>query len=147
MRIKGIVIRIEIMSGETGLEIDDGTGTMDVEYRAEMGDIKIGDEVIAEGKFYRNKIYAFAVKAKRPEPEESPGPSPSPSPSPAPSPTPTPTPTNETTPTPSPTPKEAGGIFHLSPYLIVIIIAVVAVAGVFIAFKVRDWLLIRRYGK
>ncbi len=147
VRIKGIVIRIEIMSGETGLEIDDGTGTMDVEYRAEMGDIKIGDEVIAEGKFYRNKIYAFAVKAKRPEPEESPGPSPSPSPSPAPSPTPTPTPTNETTPTPSPTPKEAGGIFHLSPYLIVIIIAVVAVAGVFIAFKVRDWLLIRRYGK
>lgn len=145
VRIKGNVTRLEITSGETELEIDDHTGTMDVKYRAEIEDIKIGDEVVVEGKFYRNKIYAFAVKAQKqePEPEETPGPGPSPTP--IPSPSPTPTPTNETTPTTSPTPVEEEE--GMSPYLIVIIIAVVAVAGVFIAFKVREWRMLKRYGK
>jgi len=152
VRIKGTVTRIEIISGETELEIDDGSGsgTMPVEYRAEIEDIKIGDEVAVEGKFYRNKIYAFAVKAEmqkpEPEPEKTPEPGPSPSPSPISTPTPAPTPT----PSPSPTPVEAGGVsigmFHLPLYLVVIIIAVAAVAGVFIAFKVREWLMLKRYG-
>ena len=144
VRIKGNVTRFEITSGETELEIDDHTGTMDVEYRAEIEDIKIGDEVVVEGKFYRNMIYAFAVKAsvvKEPEPEATPVPSPSPSP--------TPTPTPALSPTPTPTPIEAGdgGIFHRHLYLIVIIIAIAAVAGVFIAFKVREWRMLKRYGK
>ena len=144
VRIKGNVTRFEITSGETELEIDDHTGTMDVEYRAEIEDIKIGDEVVVEGKFYRNMIYAFAVKAsvvKEPEPEATPVPSPSPSP------TPTPTPALSPTPTPTPIEAEDGGIFHRHLYLIVIIIAIAAVAGVFIAFKVREWRMLKRYGK
>ena len=142
VRIKGTVTQIDLSSGETELEIDDGSGMMAVEYRAELEDIKIGDEVVVDGKFYRNKIYAFAVKAQKFEPEETLYPSPSPSPTPSPTPAPTPT--------PSPTPVEAGsagiGMFHPPLYLIVIIIAVAAVAGVFIAFKVRDWLMLKRYG-
>jgi len=148
VRIKGAVTRIEIISGETELEIDDGSGsgTMNVEYRAEMEDIKIGDEVAVEGKFYRNKIYAFTVRGKvqKPEPEKTPEPGPISTPTPEPTPTPTPAPS------PSPTPVEAGGVstgvFHLPLYLVVIIIAVAAVAGVFIAFKVREWLMLKRYG-
>ncbi len=62
VRIKGNITRIELTSGRTELGIDDNTGTMNVEYGVEMGDIKIGDGVIVEGKFYRNKIYAFEVK-------------------------------------------------------------------------------------
>ncbi|MBK5191121.1 MAG: hypothetical protein JJE19_06480 [Methanosarcinales archaeon] len=146
--INGNVTRIELTQEETELTIlDDDTGTMDVEYRAGLEDIAIGDEVVVEGKFYRNKIYAFAVKAEMPEPEVTPEPSPTSSPTPTPSPT--PAPTNETTPTSSSTPIEAGGmsIFHTSPYLIVIVIAVVVVAGVFITFKVREWLMLKRYGK
>jgi len=142
VRIKGTVTRFEITSGETELEIDDHTGTIAVEYRAEIEDIKIGDEVVVEGKFYRSKIYAFAVKAQKQEPEETPVPSPTPIPTPSPSPTPTPTPAP--TPTTSPTPVEEAG---MPPYLIVIIIAVAAVAGVFIAVKVREWLMLKRYGK
>lgn len=65
MRIKGDIIGIELTSGETELEIDDHTGTMDVEYGAEIEDIKMGDEVVVEGKFYWNKIYAFAVKTSK----------------------------------------------------------------------------------
>ncbi|MBA7514304.1 hypothetical protein ES705_06329 [subsurface metagenome] len=140
VRIKGDVTGIELTSGETELEIDDHTGTMDVEYGAEIDDIKMGDEVVVEGKFYWNKIYAFAVKASKQAPEVESHPTPTPGPSPTPG-----SPVNET-PAPSPTPIEAGGGFHLPLYLIVIIIAVVAVAGVFIAFKVRNWLMIRRYG-
>lgn len=140
VRIKGDIIGIELTSGETELEIDDHTGTMDVEYGAEIEDIKMGDEVVVEGKFYWNKIYAFAVKTSKQAPEVESRPTPTPSPSPTPG-----SPVNET-PAPSSTPIEAGGGFHLPLYHIVIIIAVVAVAGVFIAFKVRNWLMIRRYG-
>lgn len=140
VRIKGDIIGIELTSGESELEIDDHTGTMDVEYGAEIEDIKMGDEVVVEGKFYWDKIYAFAVKTSKPAPEVESHPTPTPGPSPTPG-----SPVNET-PAPSPTPIEAGGGFHLPLYLIVIIIAVVAVAGVFIAFKVRNWLMIRRYG-
>lgn len=149
VRIKGNVIGIELTSGETELVIEDDTGTMDVEYGAEIDDIKRGDEVVVEGKFYwKNKIYAFAVKTSKQAPEVESRPTPGPTPGPSPSPTPG-SQVNETPmPAPSPTPIEAGGGFHLPLplYLIVIIIAVVAVAGVFIAFKVRNWLTIRRYG-
>ena len=148
VRINGNVTRIELTRGKTELTIDDDTGTMDVEYRAGLEDIVIGDEVVVEGKFYRNKIYAFTVRAPMPEPEMMPEPSPTSSSTPTPSPT--PASTNEAMPTPSPTtPIEAGGmsIFHTSPYLIVIVIAVVVLAGVFITFKVREWLMLKRYGK
>lgn len=142
VRIQGNVTRIEFTSKKTDLEIDDGTGKMDVEYRAELENITIGDEVIVEGKFYRNKIYAFAVRAPTPEP------SPTPTSSPTPSPTPTPTPTPEPTSSPSPTPPVEGEEEEGMPtYLIVAIIAVVAVVGVVISLKVRDWLMLRRYGK
>ena len=142
VRIKGDVTRIELTSGKTELVIDDHTGTIDVEYRAEIDDIKIGDEVVVEGKFYWNKIYAFTVKTSKPELEVESRPTPSPTPGSSVTETPTPPPA------PSTTPIEAGGRFHLPLplYLIVIIIAVVAVAGVFIAFKVKNWLMIRRYG-
>ena len=141
VRIQGNVTRIEITPGKTELVIDDNTGTMDVKYGAEMEGIKIGEEVIVEGKFYRTTIYAFTVKAQMPEPEVMPEPSPSPTPGPTSPPTPSPT----VTPSPSPTPIEEEGSMPL--YLIVLVIALVAVAGVFIAFRVRDWLMIRRYSK
>lgn len=142
VRIQGNVTRIEITPGNTELVIDDNTntGTMDVKYGAELEDISIGDEVIVEGKFYRNAIYAFTVNPPQmpePEVEVTPEPSPAPTPSPAPSP--------QVTPSPSPTPVEEEGSMPL--YLIVIVIALVAVAGVFIAFRVRDWLIMRRYSK
>ena len=73
VRIKGNVSQIEITSGKTELVIDDNTGTINVEYCAEIGDIKKGDGVIVEGKFYWNKIYAFAVKAEMPAPRDSDG--------------------------------------------------------------------------
>lgn len=139
VRIQGNVMRIVFTSGETELEIDDHTGTMDVEYRAAMADIKIGDKVIVEGKFYRNKIYAFAVRAPTPEPS----PTPSPTSSPTPSPTPIATPSQTSTPAPMPVEEEKG----MPAYLIVAIIGVVAVVGVMLFFKVRDWLMLRRYGK
>lgn len=145
VRIKGDVIGLELTSGETELEIDDHTGTMEVDYGAEIDDIKMGDEVVVEGKFYwKNRIYAFAVKTLKPEVESLPTPTPTPGPGA------TPTPGSQVNETPAPLPTtaiEAGGGSHMPLYLIVIIIAVVAVAGVFIAFKVRNWLMIRRYGE
>jgi len=153
VRIKGDIIRIELTSEKTELVVDDHTGTMDVKYGAERDDIKIGDEVVVEGKFYWNKIYASAVKISNPQPEvvSPPPPPPSPTPTAGSSVTGTSTtpPPPTSTPASSPTPIEAGGGFHLPLplYLIVVIIAAVAAAGVFTAFKVRSWLMIRRYGE
>ena len=140
VRIQGTVTRIEITPGVTELEIDDGTSTetMDVEYRAGLENITIGDEVIVEGKFYRNKIYAFSVGLPTPEP--TPTPSSTPTPSPTPAPTATPAPTS----TPSPVPVEEEG---MPVYLIVIVIAIVAVVGVVLFVKGREWLMLRKYGK
>jgi DNA/RNA endonuclease YhcR with UshA esterase domain len=140
VRLQGNVTRLEFTRNETELTVDDQTGTMDVEYSAELKGITVGDEVVVEGKFYRNKIYAFTIRAPGSEPEVTPAPSPSPTPTPAPTPVVTPVPTSP----PSPTSEEAG---DLPIYLIVAIIAIVAVVGVFLFFKVRDWLMIRRYGK
>ena len=142
VRIQGDVTRLELTSGETELEIDDKTGTLDVEYRAELEDITIGDKVIVEGKFYHNKIYAFTVRAPMPEP------APTPTPTPAPTPTPTPTPiTNQSsTATTSTMPVEAEEE-GMPLYLIVAIIAGVAVVGVVLSVKVREWLMFRRYGE
>jgi DNA/RNA endonuclease YhcR with UshA esterase domain len=144
VRIQGEVTRIEIMRNVTELTVKDQTGTMDVEYRAELKTIMVSDEVVVEGKFYRNKIYAFTIRAPVSEPEVTPEPSPSPTPTPAPMPTPalTPVPTSTTSPTPEG--EEEGG---LPIYLIVAIIAIVAIVGVILFFRVRDWLMIRRYGK
>ena len=142
--IKGSVVRIVLTAGETELTVDDGSGAMAVEYRAEREDIKIGDEVTVEGKFYRNMIYAFTVTVTVPRLEETLDPSPAPAVTPTPAPTPTPTAASAPTSAPSPAPPEKAG-FPL--YIIVIIIAAAAVAGVFIAFKVRERLMFKRYGK
>jgi hypothetical protein len=138
VRIQGDVMRIKLSQGETELEIDDDTGIMDVEYRAEMENITIGDYVIVEGKFYRNKIYAFAVGAPTPEP------SPTPTPSPTPSLTPSPTPSLNSTSLTLPAEEEEGG---MPLYLIVAIIAGVAAVGIVLSVKVREWFMLRRYGE
>jgi cytochrome c-type biogenesis protein CcmE len=142
VRLQGNVARMEFTRNETELTVDDQTGAMDVEYRAELETITVGDEVVVEGKFYRNKIYAFTIRAPVSEPAVTPEPSPSPTPTPAPTPTPvlTPVPTSPT----SPTSEEAG---DLPIYLIVAIIAIVAIVGVILFFRLKDWLMIRRYGK
>jgi DNA/RNA endonuclease YhcR with UshA esterase domain len=129
VRISGNITRIEQTAGKTELVIDDHTGEMAVTYNAEVADIMIGDEVIVEGKFYRNMIGATAVAVQRPEPEATP------SPTPMPSITPTPTLPHTTM------PMAAGGKGALPPYLIVIIIAAVVVAGVLIGFKVKERLM------
>lgn len=142
VRIQGNVKRMEFTRNETELMVDDQTGAMAVEYNAGLENIKIGDEVIVEGKFYRNKIYAFTIRAPVSEPEVTPEPSPSPTPTPTPTPALTPVPTSTTSPTSED--EEEGG---LPIYLIVAIIAIVAIVGVILFFRVRDWLMIRRYGK
>ena len=144
VRIQGEVTRIEIMRNVTELTVKDQTGTMDVEYRAELKTIRVSDEVVVEGKFYRNKIYAFTIRAPGSEPEVTPAPSPSPTPTPAPTPTPVVTPVPTSTPSSTPEDDEEGG---LPLYLIVAIIAIVAIVGVILFFRLRDWLMIRRYGK
>ena len=112
VRIKGKVKRIELTPGEMKLKIEDGTGTIDVEYGGEIEDIRINEEVVVEGKFYRNMIYAVSVESKAREtaqssPERSGSPSAvSSTPKPrteTPAPTPTSTPTPTLTPTPTPT--------------------------------------------
>jgi len=129
VRIRGNITRIEQTAGKTELVIDDHTGEMTVTYNAEIADIMIGDTVIVEGKCYRNMIGATAVTVLRPEPEATPSPTPIPSV--------IPTPTLPHT----PMPMAAGGKDALPPYLIVIIIAAVAVAGVLIGFKVKERLM------
>ena len=129
VRIRGNITRIEQTAGKTELVIDDHTGEMTVTYNAEIADIMIGDTVIVEGKCYRNLIGATAVTVLRPEPEATPSPTPMPSV--------IPTPTLPHT----PMPMAAGGKDALPPYLIVIIIAAVAVAGVLIGFKVKERLM------
>lgn len=135
VRIRGNITRIEQTAGKTELVIDDHTGEMAVTYNAEIADIMIGDTVIVEGKFYRNMIEATAVAVQRPEPEATPSPTPIPYVAPTLSVTPTPTLPQ------TPMPMAAGGKGALPPYLIVIIIAAVAVAGVLIGFKVRERLM------
>jgi cytochrome c-type biogenesis protein CcmE len=61
VRIEGKVARMEFSSEKTDFTIDDDAGTMDVEYRGELVNIRINDDVVVEGKFYRSKIYAFTV--------------------------------------------------------------------------------------
>lgn len=137
VRIRGNITRIEQTAGKTELVIDDHTGEMAVTYNAEITDIMIGDTVIVKGKFYRNMIEATAVAVLRPEPEATPSPTPIPSVIPTPTLSGIPTPTLPQT----PMPMAAGGKGALPPYLIVIIIAAVAVAGVLIGFKVKERLM------
>jgi len=137
VRISGNVTQIDLSVGKTDLKVDDGTGTIDVIYREELDDLRIDEGVIVEGEFQRNMIYAFSVQTEHVEPT----PSPSPSPSPSPTSTPAPPTTPRTTFTPLPVEEEG-----LPFYVIVIIIAVLAVVGIFAAIKLREWLMFRRYG-
>jgi len=138
VRIKGEVKRIELTPGEMKLKIEDGTGTIDVEYGGEIEGIRINEEVVVEGKFYRNMIYAVSVESKAREtaqssPERSGSPSAvssTPKPrteTPAPTPTPTLTPTLTPTPTPTPTSAPAANT-GLSPplYRLLILASVIA---------------------
>ena len=140
VRIEGVIRRIELTAGQTELEVDDGTGTLAVEHRAELKNVSVGDQVGVEGKFYRNKLFAFTVSTAAAEPEVTPEPSPTPSPTPTPTPTATPSPTAP----PAPEPEEKRG---MPIYLSAIIIAGVAIIGSLLALKVRELLILRRYGK
>ena len=138
VRIKGKVKRIELTPGEMKLKIEDGTGTIDVEYGGEIEDIRINEEVVVEGKFYRNMIYAVSVESKARKttqlsPERSGSPSTvSSTPKPrteTPAPTPTSTPTPTLTPTPTPTQASAPAAnTGLSPplYRLLILASVIA---------------------
>jgi hypothetical protein len=140
VRITGAIKRIELTAGQTELELADGADTLVVEYRAELKNISVGDAAVVEGKFYRNKLFAFTVSTAAAEPEVTPEPSPTPSP------TPTPTPAATPTPTAPPTPEPASK-FGMPIYLYVILIAGVAIIGSLLALKVREFLILRRYGK
>ncbi|MGC9444228.1 MAG: hypothetical protein ACP5E9_04775 [Candidatus Methanospirareceae archaeon] len=135
--LEGDVTRLVLAAGETELELDDGTGTLAVAYNAELKNISIGDSVLVEGKFGRNKLFAFTVTLLTPEPVVTPVPSPTVTPTPAP----TPVPTAE----PTPAPEEGGR--GLSWLLIWLIVGVVAVVVVILVIKVREMLLLRRYSK
>jgi cytochrome c-type biogenesis protein CcmE len=138
VRIQGIIRRIVLTAGQTELELDDSTGTLPVEYRVELKNISVGDEAVVEGKFYRNKLFAFTVSTAAATPEVTPEPSPTPSP--------TPTPTATPNPTASPTPEPPAKL-GMPIYLYVILIVGVAIIGSLFALKVRELLILRRYGK
>jgi hypothetical protein len=142
VRITGAIKRIVLTAGQTELEVEDDTGTLAVEYRAELKNISVGDEAVVEGKFYRNKLFAFTVSTAAAEPEVTPEPSPTPSPTPTPTPTPTATPNPTAPPTTEPAAKRSMPI-----YLYAILIAGVAIIGSLLALKVRELLILRRYGK
>jgi hypothetical protein len=139
--LEGDVTRIMLTEGDTELEINDGTGKLAVDYNAELRNVSIGDEVLVEGKFAYNKLFAFTVTLLNPEPAVTPAPSPTLTPTPAPTPAPTPVPTAE----PTPAPEE--GWRGLSWLLTWLIVGVVAVVVVFLVIKVRERLLLRRYSK
>lgn len=138
VRVKGKVKRMELTPGKTKLRIEDGTGTIDVEYGVEIEDIKINEEAIVEGKFYRNRIYAAAVEPKyKKTVQSSPEPTPE-TPTPTPTPTPTATPTN--TPTPTPTSVSAANTGLSPPSHLLLIFAVVipvVIIGMFIYLKMK----------
>ena len=92
VRIIGIIKRIEIEPDKMVLGIDDGSAQIDVLCHTERENISIGDEVVVEGEFMRNMIYAFAIQVQKQKPEIKPL---QPTPSPIPTATPTPTPVNE----------------------------------------------------
>jgi len=104
VRIIGIIKRIEIEPDKMVLGIDDGSAQIDVLCHTKQGNISIGDEVVVEGEFMRNMIYAFAIQVQKQKPEIKPL---QPTPSPIPTATPTPTPT------PSPTPVNESSLLHL----------------------------------
>jgi hypothetical protein len=142
--IEGNVTQIVLAAGKTDLKVHDDPSDksnnnkeIDVLYRKELDDLKIDDWIIIEGEFQRNMIYAFSVQTEHVEPT----PSPSPSPSPSPTSTPAPPTTPRTTFTPLPVEEEG-----LPFYVIVIIIAILAVVGIVAAIKLREWLMFRRYG-
>ena len=139
--LEGAVTRMVFTAGETELELDDGTGKLAVDYNAELRNVSIGDEVIIEGKFAHNKLFAFSVTPITPEPVVTPAPSPTVTPTPAPTPTPTPVPTAE------PTPGSEEGGRGLSWLLTWLIVGAVAVIVVILVIKVREILLLRRYSK
>jgi hypothetical protein len=137
--LKGDLTRIMFAAGETELEINDGTGKLAVDYNAELKNVSIGDEVLVEGKFAHNKLFAFTVTLLNPEPAVTPAPSPTPTPAPTPAPTPVPT----AEPTPAPEEGERG----FSWLLTWIVVGVVAVVVVILFIRVREILLLRRYSK
>jgi len=148
VRVKGEVKRIELTPGKTKLKIEDGTGTIDVEYGGEIEGIRINKEVVVEGKFYRNMIYAVSVESKAREttqsrPERSGAPSAVSSTSkprtetPAPTPTPTLTPTLTPTPTPTPTSAPAANTGLSPPLYRLLILASVITLVIVILIALR----------
>ncbi len=149
LRLEGNVTRIVLTAGETELKIDDGTGTLAVAHSAELRNVSIGDGVLVEGKFSHNKLFAFTVTLLSSEPAATPEPSPTEVPTPTPTPTPTSSPASTPEPTAEPNPaseegEEDGGLSWL---IILPIVAVAVVVGVILVIKVREMLLLKRYGK
>jgi len=138
VRIKGVVKKIEETMRETELTVSDGTGEIKIRYPGELKGIKLGEEVVVEGKYNGDKIYAFSIQ-KKPEPTATPAPTPSPSPSPSATPAPTPAPTP--TPTPGAEEKEAS---HSIFYIIAGVMAVVI--GLATALKLRERRMMEYYG-
>ena len=145
VRIKGKVARIELSSEKTELAIDDDTGTMDVEYRGELVNIRINDDVVVEGKFYRSWIYAFTVEritnqtvsnqSITPESESEGAGEPLPTVAPG-------APIIKT-----PAPAKTVKIFTSPLFIGLVILSVAVVVGIFISIKVREWLMLKRYMK
>jgi len=138
VRIKGVVKKIEETMRETELTVSDGTGEIKIRYPGELKGIKLGEEVVVEGKYNGDNIYAFSIQ-KKPEPTATPAPTPSPTPSPSATPAPTPAPTP--TPTPGTEEKEAS---HSIFYIIAGVMAVVI--GLATALKLRERRMMEYYG-
>ena len=128
IRIKGRVDQGVLTLGETKLTIDDGTGTIDVEYDAEMADIKIGDEVVVEGHFYGDRISALNVETTEQNQNTTPNPAYSP---------------------PAVTPASTkSGKMLLSPfYIILSFISVAVVSGIVFRHRIEDWFIMRQFEK
>jgi cytochrome c-type biogenesis protein CcmE len=143
VRIEGKVARMEFSTEKTDFTIDDDTGTMDVEYRGELVNIRINDDVVVEGKFYRSKIYAFTVMLKTnqtasnqsitPESEGKPHP--------------TVAPDSSIIETPASAPAKTVKIFTSPLFIGLVILSVAVVVGIFVSIKVREWLMLKRYMK
>lgn len=158
VRIKGKVDRIVLIPEKTELTIDDDTGEIRVVLSGvEMEDLKIGDEVIVEGKYYKSVISAFTIKVERPEqelnqtvPNQSVTPTPAPEEGTHPTTVPGQSPGPQTE-TPESTPAKPGILSSVLlksiPFYLLLIVVSAAILGIFLRPTVEEWLMMRRYSK
>ena len=145
VRIEGKVARMEFSSEKTDLTIDDDAETMDVEYRGELVNIRINDDVVVEGKFYRSWIYAFTVMLKTNQTASNQSITPESELEGAGEPHPTVAPDSSIIGTPAPA--KTVKIFTSPLFIGLVILSVAVVVGIYISIKVREWLMLKRYMK